>query len=477
MRKSYIYLLLIIIIGLLFGLLSLNGKNADENAFDPVLSDSLSSAELHYKNSCAGCHGADFEEFFDREWIFGNSHKDIFKITKHGDEDMGMPAFGGLYSDEQIEAITNLILKEINKEENQDRKFKNIPDNISAINQNFKTETIVENIGIPWGMVFLPDGDMLITLKAGKLFRFSKGKLSSPIGGVPAVNDRGQGGLLDIFLHPNYQENGWIYISYSAPAENGRGSNTAVMRAKLENNTLIDQQVIYKAEPDLTTNHHYGSRFAFDKNGYLFFSVGDRGKMDDAQDLSKHNGKIHRIHDDGSIPDDNPFVNRANAIPSIYSYGHRNPQGLVIHPETGELWSHEHGPKGGDEINIVEAGKNYGWPVISYGINYDGSILTTEQAREGMEQPLLYWTPSIAPCGMAFVSGDKYPGWKGNLLVGSLSFKYLERLEISSGKVTKQVKLLEDIGRVRNVILGPDGYIYVSVEGPGRILKLVPAVN
>lgn len=341
---------------------------------------------------------------------------------------------------------------------------------------SFRVETILSGLQSPWGLEFLPNGDLLITERSGKLYRFSKGKLSFPIQGLPPINAGGQGGLLDIELHPNYNENGWIYLAYSAFSnqKGKKGGNTAIMRAKLNRNTLTNQEVIFKAEPDIDTKYHYGCRLEFDRNAYLFFSVGDRGFMHNAQDLSNHCGKIHRIKDDGSIPADNPFIRNNKAMSSIYSYGHRNPQGVVMHPQTGQIWSHEHGPKGGDEINIIRKGLNYGWPEISYGTNYDGSIITEHTHKEGMEQPVIQWTPSIAPCGMTFVKGDRYPKWKNNILSGSLRFRHLNRCVVDGEKIIHQEKLLEEIGRVRNVEVGPDGYIYVAVEFPGKILKLVP---
>ncbi|MEM6297178.1 MAG: PQQ-dependent sugar dehydrogenase, partial [Bacteroidota bacterium] len=239
---------------------------------------------------------------------------------------------------------------------------------------------------------------------------------------------------------------------------------------------LQDIQQIYRGTPAVDTDYHFGCRMVFDNEGYLYFSNGDRGKRDDfPQNLDNTNGKIHRLHDDGRIPADNPFVNQEDAIKSIYSFGHRNPQGLALHPQTGKVWEHEHGPKGGDEINIIQKGKNYGWPVISYGINYNGTVFTDLTEKEGMEQPLHYYVPSIAPCGMAFLDSDVYPDWNGNLFIGSLSFRYLEMLRFSGDQVIQQEKLLEEFdSRVRNVVVSPEGYLYVSLEEPGRILKILP---
>lgn len=344
----------------------------------------------------------------------------------------------------------------------------NLPETV-----DFTVEQVVPNIQNPWGMAFLPNGSILITEKAGKLYHFIDGN-TTQITGLPEIYVRGQGGFMDIELHPDYSENGWIYLSYSSSKGSGKGGNTAIMRAKLQGNMLVEKQLLYKAEPNTTRGQHFGCRLEFDKDGFLYFSIGDRGNRDvNPQSIRRDGGKVYRIHDDGRIPDDNPFVNESGAKKAIFSYGHRNPQGLALHPETGQLWEHEHGPRGGDEINIVEKGKNYGWPIITYGINYSGTKITNETSRPGMEQPLYQWTPSIAPCGMAFVWSDKYPNWKGNLLVGSLSFQYLERLVIQDNKVTYREKLLDGMGRVRNVRQAPDGHIYVGIEGKG-IYRLSP---
>lgn len=338
---------------------------------------------------------------------------------------------------------------------------------------NYTTEVVVPNLDIPWGMVFLPDKSMLITEKSGELIHFKNGKKTS-IEGLPEIYVRGQGGLMDIELHPDYNENGWIYFSYASPEGEGEGGNTAIMRAKLKDNKLVENQLLYKASPNTKQGRHFGSRLEFDNEGYLYFSIGERGNRDvNPQDITRDCGKIYRIHDDGQIPDDNPFINSPNAKKAIYSYGHRNPQGMIKHPKTGKIWIHEHGPKGGDEINIIQKGKNFGWPIVSHGINYSGTKFTDHTSLPGMEQPLFYWVPSIAPSGMTFITSDIYPEWKGNLLVGSLKFRYLERLELKNDKVVKREKLFEGMGRVRNVKQGPDGYIYVAMEGVG-IVKINP---
>ncbi len=337
----------------------------------------------------------------------------------------------------------------------------------------FTADLLVDDLEIPWGMAFLPDGAILITEKAGELLHFKDG-LKTQISGLPNIYNRGQGGLLDIELHPNYEDNGWIYFTYASEEGEEKGGHTALMRAKIENNSLINKELLYKASPNTTKGQHFGSRIEFDDQGFLFFSIGERGERDiNPQNIQLDGGKIYRLNDDGSIPADNPFVADATAKSAIYTYGNRNPQGMTKNPETGDIWIHEHGPQGGDEINIIKKGANYGWPLITYGINYSGTPITDKTEMEGMEQPIHYWDPSIAPSGMTFVTSDKYPTWKGNLLVGSLSFQYLERLGIEGDKVVYREKLMEDIGRVRNVRQGPDGYIYVAVEGKG-IYKLIP---
>ena len=336
-------------------------------------------------------------------------------------------------------------------------------------NPSYSTEVVVSDLNIPWGMAFLPDGSMLITEKTGQLIHFKDGN-KTEIKGLPDIYVRGQGGLLDIELHPNYETNGWLYITHASKDGNGDGGNTTLFRAKLNDNTLTNIERLYKAEPNSKRGQHFGSRIEFDNDGFLYFSVGDRGNRDvNPQNISRDCGKIYRLNDDGTIPESNPFVDNPTARKAIFSYGHRNPQGMTKHPKTGDIWTHEHGPKGGDEINIIKKGKNFGWPIISYGVNYSGTSFTDLTQKEGMEQPIFHWTPSIAPSGMTFVYSDKYPEWEGNLLVGSLKFEYVERLVLENNKVTKREKLIEGIGRIRNVKQGPDSYVYVAVEGIGIV--------
>lgn len=341
----------------------------------------------------------------------------------------------------------------------------------NPINTKKDYEVIVSELVNPWGFTFLLDESILITEKSGELIHFKDGKKTN-VSGLPEIYLRGQGGLLDIILHPNYKENGWLYFSYASSDDKTKGGNTTIARAKLKDSSLIDLEVLYKATPDSSKGQHFGSRLVFDSTNCLFFTIGDRGNRDEnPQDITKDCGKIYRINDDGSIPEDNPFVKETNAKTAIYSYGHRNPQGITLHPETGDIWSHEHGPKGGDEINIIESGKNYGWPIISYGINYSGTKFTDITEKEGLEQPIHYWDPSIAPSGMAFINSDKYGDWKGNLLIGSLKFQYLALCTLKDNNVITEERLLDGLGRIRSIKQGPDGYIYVGVENLG-IVKL-----
>lgn len=437
-------------------------------------------APENYQLYCAGCHGGNLDHFVNRkEWKYGSTPANIESIIAKGALDVGMPGFEATISHDEIRALGEYILAE--------SKQRSIDQVASSFNVNktfgtdirFKLETLVTDLEIPWGIEFLPHDELLIAERNGNLSVFSKEKGLVKIEGLPEVSVGGQGGLMDLKLHPKHKENGWIYISYSyADETNKELRNTAIIRAKLANNKLQNVETIYKGSPAVKAHYHFGCRMEFDKQGYLYFSIGDRGNRDVfPQKLDNSNGKIHRLHDDGRIPKDNPFVGTEGAVGSIYSYGHRNPQGVAMHPVTGAIWTHEHGPRGGDEINIIKPGLNYGWPVISFGINYNGSTFTNDTAKAGMEQPLTYYVPSIAPCGMAFVTSNKYGDWQNSLLMGSLRFKYLERCIIKNNKVVEHERLLEGIGRVREVKMSPDGYIYIGVENPGRIIKLVPVTE
>ena len=339
---------------------------------------------------------------------------------------------------------------------------------------SFQVETYADGFEIPWGMAFLPDNRMMVTDRIGDLWIIEKdGKDKvKVIGEIPNVRSKGQGGMLDVAVHPDFNTNSYIYLSYSDYSENK--SHTSLIRAKLVNNSLVNSQIIFRPEEKFFTKRslHFGSRIIFDDKGFIFFCIGDRGDRDLAQNLDMPNGKIYRIRDDGTVPIDNPFYYTKGAIKSIWSYGHRNPQGLAIHPSTRQLWEAEHGPRGGDEVNIILRGHNYGWPVITYGKNYSGTIISKLTHHEGMDQPVFHWTPSIAVCGIAFYDGSQFPEWKNNLLATSLKYERLHRVELDGMNMVKDEIIYEAESRVRDVEVGPDGIIYVALEDPGRIVKL-----
>nr|WP_276539062.1 PQQ-dependent sugar dehydrogenase [Pseudoalteromonas agarivorans] len=342
---------------------------------------------------------------------------------------------------------------------------------------NVKAVSVAKGVTIPWAIEPLSNGDLLITERSGTLYLLPKNSSNlNKLSGLPQIDANGQGGLLDLALHSGPNSNQWLYITYSSTQGAKSGSNTALMRAKLSDDRteLLSTQLLYKGEHNSTKGQHYGSRIVFDNQGYVYFSIGDRGSRDkNPQDLTRDGGKIYRLHDDGRIPKDNPFVNQKSAKHAIWSYGHRNPQGMWFDKTTRTLWSHEHGPRGGDELNIIKAGANYGWPVVSYGVNYSGTSFTDIQEKDGMQSPVLHWTPSIAPSDMLLVSSDKYPQLKGKLLLSSMKFSFLSALEISNKGVSKQYKILEGIGRVRSLAQGSDGYIYLGIDGQG-IKRLEP---
>ncbi len=336
-------------------------------------------------------------------------------------------------------------------------------------------QVITEGLEHPWGVAFLPDERILVTERPGRLRVIEQGRLlPESVEGLPHIAVLGQGGLLDVVLHPDYEKNGWIYFSYAASGTGG--VSTEVARARLQGMRLVQLERLFRLEPKTNAGRHFGSRLVFDKAGYLYITLGDRGDRPRAQRLNDHAGSVIRLHDDGSIPADNPFKGQRRAQPEIFSYGHRNPQGMALHPQTGAVWIHEHGPQGGDEINILRSGANYGWPVITYGANYgSGTPIGEGTEKKGMEQPLYYWVPSIAPSGMAFYTGDRYPGWDGNLFVGSLKFRLLVRLELKGDRVVKEQRLLEGrLGRIRDVRVGPDDYLYLLTdEDNGKLVRLL----
>ena len=343
---------------------------------------------------------------------------------------------------------------------------------------SFRIVPLLAGLENPWSIAFLPDGRMLVTERAGRLRLVSQDfKLDpKPIEGLPEVIANGQGGLFDVVLHPQHAQNGWIYWAYNAAGTGGWG--TALARGKLQGHRMTEVQVLFSMQPKTRSAHHFGGRIVFDATGMVYLTLGDRGDKDRAQKLNDHAGSVIRLHDDGRVPNDNPFVQRAGALPEKWTLGHRNIQGAAIHPKSGELWTHEHGPQGGDEVNVIRPGLNYGWPVVTYGVNYGlGTKIGEGQSKPGMVQPLQVWVPSIAPSGMAFVSGSQFPQWQGSMLVGALRGQMLVRLTLEGDRVLSEERLFQGRpGRIRDVRMGPDGLVYLLTDDPqGALLRLEPA--
>ncbi|MFP4281542.1 MAG: PQQ-dependent sugar dehydrogenase [Opitutales bacterium] len=445
------------------------------------------AAEL-YRMHCLVCHGAELQggigsNLVDGVWRYAETDAELAKVLREGLPDLNMPGYEDILSPEEIRSLV-IYMREAELLAEREREAAAQADDEGVIASQahaFRLEEVLSIEGIIWSISFLPDGEMLLAEKEGKLWHARDGELTGTIKGIPEVTARGQGGLLEVAPHPDHAENGWIYLAFSDPARRGGQdvSMTKIVRGRIEGDRWSDEETIFEAPLDLyiDTSFHFGTRLVF-QDGYLFFAIGDRGRQDEAQDLSRVNGKVHRIHDDGRVPADNPFVDREDAFPSIWTYGNRNIQGLDLHPTTGELWATEHGPRGGDELNLIEAGLNYGWPVITHGMNYDGTPITGITEKEGMEQPVLHWTPSIAVCGIDFYEGDRFPAWEGDLFVTGLVTEQLRRLEIEDGKVVEDEIVLRDHGRVRDVASGPDGYLYVSLtesdRRTGRLVRLLP---
>lgn len=352
---------------------------------------------------------------------------------------------------------------------------------------HFQVVTVAEGLDHPWSIAWLPNGDMLVTERPGRLRIVRDGKLlPEPVEGVPSVRARGQGGLLEVLPHPDFATNRTLYLSFAKPNEDESLATTAVVRGRLEGDRLVDVNEIFEAKAWARGNAHFAGRMVFDREGYLYLSVGDRGEAPNlmaehpAQSLAQHQGTVIRLRDDGQVPSDNPFVGQAGAMPEVWSYGHRNPQGLAVHPQTGEVWENEHGPRGGDEVNLIQKGLNYGWPVVSSGINYDGSVYSLETHRGGIESPLWTWVPSIATSGMLFYTGEQFPWWQGNIFVGGLVGEQLARLTVEGGRVVNSEILLAGVlGRIRDVRQGPDGFVYLAIDDRRgqaltRVVRLEP---
>jgi glucose/arabinose dehydrogenase len=346
-------------------------------------------------------------------------------------------------------------------------------ESVSSEAATFRVVRLIEDLEHPWAVAWLPDQRMLITERPGRLV-LVEGDQIQEVSGLPPVASKNQGGLMDVALHPDYEQNGWVYLTYSASDDDGYG--TVLVRAQLDGTALTNMEELYRQQPFVSGGRHFGSRIIFPGDGTLMFSIGDRGKRSPAQDRSNSIGNVIRLTLDGEIPPSNPFVETEGALPEIYSYGHRNIQGMIVHPETGDIWAHEHGPRGGDELNWIRPGLNYGWPEITYGREYATNMNIGGFEAEGMEQPVTYWDPSIAPSGMAVYDGTPFPGWAGDLFVGALAHQKIQRVVLDGRTVAKQETLLEnELGRIRDVRTGPDGYLYVLTDsGEGALYRLEP---
>jgi glucose/arabinose dehydrogenase len=437
-----------------------------------------------YTDYCSGCHGSTVTggrapTLFDDDWRVGGDEASLTRTIREGLPGTEMPPFKNVLTQAQIEGLVRYIRQQkLLVEESASRARNPAGEVVRSEQQTFKLEVVAEGLATPWGMAFLPDGRLLVTERPGRLRVIENGKLlPAPIDGTPSVWTEQDGGLFDVEAHPDYAKNGWIYLSYAEPGAQD-ASMTTIVRGRIRNGQWVDQEVLYRATVDLffPSNVHYGSRFLFDAQGHLFYTIGDRGRETDAQDLSLPNGKLHRVNSDGSVPRDNPFVGRGGALESIWSYGHRNPQGLAFDPVTGALWETEHGPIGGDELNRIEPGHNYGWPLVTFG-RMGRNAQPTPTARDGMEGPVTHWNPTIAPSGIAFYTGDRFPAWKHDLFVTGLGGEALRRLEIDGDKVVHEEVVFTEFGRVRDVITGPDGYLYVALSVPGvRVSDTTPGV-
>ncbi|MEP4078081.1 PQQ-dependent sugar dehydrogenase [Haloferula sp.] len=447
-----------------------------------------------FTNLCSGCHGKDMTggqgpSLIDGNWKHGDTDNAIFQTILKGNLDLGMTPWEGILTDKQIRSLVILIRE---KEKAALATGITFPEpevgkQIETDHATYEIEMVVdEGLKIPWSISFLPDGRKLVTEKEGRLrFIGTDGKLDpKAVEGTPEVIVHGQGGLMEVAVHPDYEQNGWIYLAYADGWWNKKKEKdkkakpsvmTRIVRGRIKDHQWVDQEDIWKADKKFYSSGgtHFGTRITFDM-GHVFFIIGERGGNMEAQDIKNPKGKIYRLLDDGSEPKDNPFAGQPGVPKGLWSYGHRNPQGMAFDPRDGTLYSTEHGPRGGDELNIIGPGLNYGWPVITYGMNYNGKPLSDLTEKEGMEQPVIHWTPSIAACGFTFYTGDKFPGWKNDSFVGALKQQELRRVRIEDKKVTEQEVILKNIGRIRDVRSGPDGFLYVILNDPDKIIRLVP---
>jgi aldose sugar dehydrogenase len=454
---------------------------------------------------CAGCHGETLQgargpSLVTQKWMYGGDEASLIASIRDGRAAGDMPAFKDVLTAPEIRTLALTIRDGALRAQGRPATTASVPVNgvFRSELHSFKMETVADGLVTPWGLDFLPDGRIVLSERPGRIRIIEKGRLLEPVVGTPQSWQRQDGGYFDIAVHPDYSTNGWIYLGYSDAGPNNTSfsepgpsntSSTKVVRGRIKDNTWVDQQTIFQAAPEYYTpsNTHYGLRFVFDRNKHLYFSIGDRSRAEMAQDISHPIGKIFRVMDDGKVPPDNPFAKDPKALGIVWSYGHRNPQGLAFHPVTGKLWETEHGPRGGDEVNVIYPGHNYGWPVVTFGIRDNGQIgngTTTEKtSMPGMDDPAWHWEPSPGISPLAFYTGNQFPAWKNQLFVGAMAHEQLKRLTIDGDKVVKEEIVFRGLGRIRDIVTGPDGNLYlalheggpnVSANTPGKIVRLVP---
>lgn len=441
-----------------------------------------------FADNCASCHGAGLEggqapSMLDNDWAIGGDDGSLTQSITEGIDGAGMPAFGSRLSAQEIRSLVVFIRETRSNAGGPEDSAMANNGIVSSDLHDFQLSDVTQVDSSIWGMDFLPDGSLIFTEVDGNLWLYKDGK-TTEIFGIPASWRHRQGGLLDVRAHPDYANNGWIYLSFAKKSDlideaSGRElGTTSVVRGRMSDGKWIDEQHIWTGDVEIYRNpgFHFGSRFVF-REGYVYFSTGDGGQQDRAQDKGRVNGKIHRLHDDGRIPEDNPFVGEDGALASVWSYGHRNPQGMTESIDGKQIWAAEHGPRGGDELNLIKKGANFGWPKATFGINYNGTPITEHTSLPGMEDPVHHWTPSIAVAGINFYTGDLFPNWKGDLFVTSLGRQQLHRLRIADGVVTGDEIVLKGKGRIRDVATGSDGALYITLNDreTGRIVRLDPA--
>lgn len=443
-----------------------------------------------YAELCANCHGAKLEggkggSLRGEKWKHGGDDASLARSIRDGFPQAGMPSFAATVNEAETQALVTFMREIATREiEPHPAAEQALPRDILRSEEHaFRLESVAEGLDVPWSMTFLPDGRMLVTERTGRLRVVENGKLRPElIGGLPGIVVEKEAGLMSVVAHPDFARNQWLYLSFADPGP-GETAMVKIVRARLHEWQLVEHTTIFSVPRETYQTGHvlFGGRLVFDRE-HLFFSVGVRGMEENvsraAQDLARPNGKIHRVFHDGRVPPDNPFVDTPGALGSIWALGVRNPQGLARDPRDGALWETEHGPRGGDELNRIERGKNYGWPIVTRGMNYDGTPISDRKEAPGMESPVIDWTPSIAASQLEFYSGDRFPRWKHQLFAGSLATQKLLRLVVDNGRVTHTEEVFKNLGRVRDIKTGPDGFLYVALEAigkPGRIARLVPA--